>query len=146
MNAHIAAPRMRQQPLPGIAAKQRSVVQQVKAAAHPRARLATAVGSVLGGFVPLASWQMAHHELSAAQPLYTQLIAYIVLGGLIYSSTNVYSWGRAAFRGRVKAAGFVLLLEGVLVASSTGWLSIAALAILMGVNAITTGATLSVEQ
>lgn len=137
-------PRMRQQSLPGII-KPKSVVQQVRAAAHPRARLATAIGSVLGGFVPLATWQVAHHELTAA-PLWQQHATLLVLGGLAYSSTNVYSWGRQAFRGRVKAAAFVLLLEGVLVGSSTHWLHVAALCLLAGVNAITTGATLSVES
>lgn len=145
MNApHPSMGRMRQQSLPGIAARPKSVVQQVRLAAHPKARLATGIGAVLGGFVPLATWQVAHHELTSAV-LWRQHATLLVLGGLAYSSTNVYSWGRQAFRSRVKAAAFVLLLEGVLVGSITHWLSVAALCILAGVNAITTGATLSVE-
>lgn len=46
----------------------------------------------------------------------------------------------------LKAAGFVVLLEGVLVGSRTHWLSLAALAVLAGINALATGAILSTED
>lgn len=137
-----AAPRMKQQEL---FARKRTVVGDVRQALGRKARLATAIGAVLGGFVPLATWQVAHHEVTSA-PLWQQHATLLVLGGLAYSSTNVYTWGAQAFRSKVKAVAFVVLLEGVLVGSITHWLSVAALCILAGVNAITTGATLSVEQ
>ncbi len=123
----------------------RGVVGQVRAAFAPGARLATAIGAVLGGFVPISTWQVTHHELSAAAPLWQQPLTLLVLGGLLYSATTVFAWGKLAFRSPVKAAGFVVLLEGVLVGSQTPWLSAAALVVLAGVNAIATGATLSSE-
>jgi hypothetical protein len=36
----------------------------------------------------------------------------MILGGLAYSAISVYEWAQSAFHLWVKAAGFVLLLEG----------------------------------
>lgn len=55
---------------------------------------------------------------------------------------TVYKWGRIAFGMPVKAVGFCVLLEGVLVASSTPWLSCGALVYLCAINAIATGCNL----
>ncbi len=121
------------------------IVGQVRAAFHPEARLATLIGACLGGFVPLAGYQVAHHEFSREAGLF-QLAVPLVMGALLYSAKTVYDWGKLAFRSPVKAVGFVLLTEGVMITSSTAWLSVAALVLLAGVNAIATGATLSVER
>lgn len=123
----------------------RGIVAQTRAALRPGSRLATLLGATLGSFVPVATWVVAHREINAALPLWRQFGSLLVAGGLAYSATNVFSWGRLAFRSPVKAAGFVVLLEGVLVGSSTHWLSLAALAVLAGINAIATGAILSTE-
>lgn len=123
----------------------RGIVAQTRAALRPGNRLASALGATLGSFVPVATWTVAHREMSTSRPLYEQWGLLLVLGGLVYSATNVFAWGRLAFRSPVKAAGFVVLLEGVLVGSSTHWLSLAALAVLAGINAIATGAILSTE-
>lgn len=133
----LAVPRFNRRP--------RGIVAQTRAALRPGNRLASALGAMLGSFVPLATWVLAHRELDASRPLWKQFGSLLVLGGLAYSATNVFSWGRLAFRSPVKAAGFVVLLEGVLVGSSTHWLSLAALAVLAGINAIATGAILSTE-
>lgn len=121
----------------------RGVVAQVRTALAPRARLATLIGCVLGGFVPIAVYVVAHHELDLARPLWAQFGTLLVLGGLAYSASTVFTWGRQAFKSQVKAAGFVVLLEGVLIGSATPWLALVALAVLAAVNAIATGATLS---
>jgi hypothetical protein len=118
------------------------VVAQVKVALRPRARLATALGFLLGGFVPLATFEVAHREIGA-DPLYSQLASYLVLGGLFFSMATVYAWGKLAFKVPVKALGFVVLLEGVMVTSHIGWLSVAALAYLVCINGIATGCTLA---
>ena len=120
-----------------------NAVQQVRVALRPRNRLATLLGFVLGGFVPLASFFVAHYELTAATPLYTQRSLYLVLGGLAYSAKTVWQWGKIAFQNAFKAAGFVLLLEGVMVSSTIAWLSIAALAYLMAINGVATGCNLT---
>lgn len=114
----------------------RSVVGQVRLALKRENRLATAVGSLLGGFVPAATWTMTHHE-----PHDWRLL--IVAGGLLYSAITVYKWGVLAFGMRVKAFGFVALLEGVMVMSATAWLSLTALGILIGINAVATAVALS---
>lgn len=132
--------------VPRFARRPRGIVAQTRAALRPGARLGTMLGAVLGAFVPTATYVVAHHELNPALPLWRQFGSLLVAGGLAYSATNVFSWGRLAFRSPVKAAGFVVLLEGVLVGSRTPWLSIAALAVLAGINAIATGAILSTES
>lgn len=119
------------------------VVAQVREAFRPKNRLATTLGCLLGGFVPLASYVVSHHELDATAGLW-QLPALLVLGGLAYSARTVYAWGCLAFGAPIKALGFVVLVEGVMVASRTPWLSAAALAYLICINGIATGCTLAV--
>jgi len=119
------------------------VVEQVRLALKPTNRLATLLGFLLGGFVPLASFVVAHHEVDSARALYTQLSSYLVLGGLMYSFPTVYGWAKMAVGSPLKACGFVILLEGIMVASSNHLLSIAALTYLMVINGIATGCRLS---
>ena len=118
------------------------LVAMVRTAAMPENALATAIGAVLGGFVPLATFTVAHQELPGAE-WYLQPKLALVLGGLLYSAKTVVQWGQLAFRDRTKALGFVVLLEGVMVFSATMWLSYFALALLVAINAIATGVTLS---
>jgi VIT1/CCC1 family predicted Fe2+/Mn2+ transporter len=122
-----------------------NAVDQVRIALRPRNRLATFLGFLLGGFVPLASFFVAHFELSAITPLYTQRALYLVLGGLAYSAKTVWQWGTLAFQNGFKAFGFVVLLEGVMVTSHILWLSIAALVYLMAINGIATGCNLTAK-
>lgn len=119
------------------------VVEQVRVALQPKNRLATLLGFLLGGFVPLASYVVAHYEIASSEALYTQLSSYLVLGGLLYSAKTVYAWGKRAFASPAKALGFVVLLEGVMTTSSTAWLAIAALSYLVVINGVATGCTLS---
>jgi hypothetical protein len=133
------------------AARERSsappgVVDQVTAAFRPRARLATVLGFTLGGFVPLASYVVAHFEIDRAVPVYEQVATLLVLGGLLYSAKTVYAWGKLAFRAPVKAAGFVVLLEGVMVFAHTQWLALAALTYLMAINGLATGCNLALDR
>lgn len=123
-----------------------AVVDQVKQAFQPKNRTATCLGFLLGGFVPLASFMVAHHEVNHTVSLYAQLSAYLVLGGLLYSAKTVYDWGKLAFRMPIKAIGFVVLLEGIMVYSHIGWLSIASLFYLVGINGIATGCNLSLKE
>lgn len=123
------------------------VVEQVRAALAPSARLATALGSVLGAFVPFATYVVAHLELDVSgRPLFGQVATYLTLGGLCFSATTVFRWGQLAFRSTVKAIGFVVLIEGTLIGSGTTALSLLALGLLMTINAIATGCVLSLSE
>lgn len=112
-------------------------VDQAREVFRKGGRLSALVGLILGGFVPLASYTLVHLEV-ATRPLLWVLVA----GGLIYSAISVYAWARQAFGYRLKALGFVVLLEGTLTFCSVQWLSLAGLAILMVLNGVTAAVTL----
>jgi hypothetical protein len=123
------------------------VVDQVRLAFRPQARLATLLGCLLGGFVPLASYVVAHQEIDfSGPPLSAALAVLLVAGGLLFSAKSVYGWSRLAFQSGGKALGFVVLTEGVMIVSRTAWLGLAALGILIGINAISAGCTLSLRK
>jgi hypothetical protein len=122
------------------------VVDQVTAALRPGARLATVLGFMLGGFVPLASYVVAHFDVDRAIALYEQVSTLLVIGGLLYSAKTVYAWGALAFRAPLKSAGFVVLLEGVMVFAQTQWLALAALAYLVAINGLATGCNLALDR
>jgi uncharacterized membrane protein HdeD (DUF308 family) len=122
------------------------IVDQVVTALDSRHRLATALGGLLGAVVPVATYVVAHQETSDTGPLWAQPAAFLVAGGLAYSATTVYQWARLAFGHPVKALGFVVLLEGTMVASQTPWLAIVALVYLAAINAIATGCTLALAR
>lgn len=80
----------------------------------------------------------SHHDAEANPWLWVAVAAC-----LLFSSFTVYAWTRLAFRSSPKALGFVVLLETIMTFASTAWLASAALVILVGINAIATGATLA---
>jgi len=122
------------------------VVDQVRLAFRPRTRLATLIGCLLGGLVPMISFVLAHGEVNQIEPLYEQVASYLVLGGLLFSATTVYTWGRMAFSSGAKALGFVVLTEGALVLAKTEWLGWVALFYLCAINAIATGCVLALDR
>jgi hypothetical protein len=122
------------------------VIAQLRLAALPENRLALVVGALLGGLVPFVAFVLAHFEIDPTVPLYAQLPAWLVLGGLVYSAKSVYQWGVAAFACPFKAIGFVLLTEGTMLASHYLWLSLVVLAYLIAVNAVNTGVHLALQR
>lgn len=102
--------------------------------------LAATVGGLLGAFVPVAVWWLVHHDLS--EGVWKPALA-LVLGGLAFSAKTVYQWTREAFACGWKAAGFTLLIEGVLTFAESPWLSVVALGYLAVVNAAATASTLA---
>lgn len=91
--------------------------------------------------MPLAVYVVAHGE-SGAFSGHERAWA-LVTGGLVYSARTVFDWARLAFASAFKAAGFVVLVEGIAVTSQTHWLGIAALCYLIGINATETACKLS---
>lgn len=105
--------------------------------------LATLIGFVLGGFVPVASYVVCHQELPSATGWHQMALGTLVAGGLLFSAKTVWQWARAGFSDAWKATGFVVLVEGVMVLSAVTWLAWTALVLLVGVNGIATGVTLA---
>jgi hypothetical protein len=118
-----------------------SVINQIRRASMPGARLAAFVGFVIGGFVPVASWTLIHFEVATKPQLWL-----LVAGGLVYSAITVFKWAKAAFGCPFKAAGFCVLLEGILTFSSIHILSLAALTILIFINAVAAACALQVRK
>lgn len=119
------------------------VVDQVRLSLRRGSRLAFALGVLLGGFVPIATYVIAHTELALARPLYLQPAAAFVAGGLLFSAVTMYKWGLLAFAQRAKALGFVVLLEGTMVTAHTHWLALAALCYLAAINGVATACNLA---
>jgi hypothetical protein len=116
----------------------KNVIGQVKLATNNP--VALLLGCLLGGFIPLATYVVAH------QTVQNWVTYCLIAGGLIYSAKTVWQWGRVAFDCPYKATGFVLLTEGVMVTSAVQWLSIAALAYLIAINAGATGCQLALKD
>jgi hypothetical protein len=117
-----------------------SVIDQTRVAFSVSV-IGSMVGIVLGGSIPLICYTIAHHEWTEWLSVYTLLVC----GGLIFSAKTVFGWGKAAFRDSYKALGFILLVEGTMVFSSIRWINLLCLAILIGVNAVSTGANLVIK-
>lgn len=118
------------------------VVEQVRLSLRRGSRLAFALGCLLGGFVPIATYVISHTELKPG-PLWLQPAAAFVAGGLLFSAVTMYRWGVLAFAQRAKALGFVVLLEGTMVTSHTHWLALAALCYLAAINGVATACNLA---
>ncbi len=113
------------------------ILDQVSLAAQPKNRLASFMGSILGGFIPIASFVLAHIEC----PTYP-IMWILVAAGMVYSAITVYEWASIAFKYWAKAFGFVVLVEGVAIFAHTPQIFYAALTILVTINAVATAYTL----
>ena len=124
--------------------RQLGVVAQVRRAFASGNRLAAVVGLLLGGFVPLAVYVVAHGESGTFKGHERAWL--LVAGGLVYSALTVFEWARLAFTSVPKSVGFVVLVEGVMVTSTTHWLALTALGYLIGINGIGTACTLGGQK
>lgn len=118
------------------------VVQDVQTALHEKRRVPAVIGAFLGAVIPFLTWHTAHEDIDWNKG-WLQFSVLFCAAGLLYSSLNVYSWGEIAFRNRLKAFGFVLLMEGIMVSSKTPWVSILVLSYLMIINAVATATNLA---
>lgn len=115
------------------------VIEQIRVAM--KNPLAAFAGFILGGFVPVATFSVSHLD----KTLNEYVLWTLVIGGLIYSALTVFGWAKLAFGNALKALGFVVLIEGVMTLSGLPMLSYAALALLVIINGIATGANLSIK-
>lgn len=121
--------------------KEIGILDQCAIAARRSNRSALICGSMVGGFVPLATFVVAHYETAS-----TPMMWLPVAGGLAYSAMTVFQWARVAYKHPLKALGFVVLLESVMTFSATTWLSLAALAMLIAINAIACACQLVLDR
>lgn len=118
------------------------VVSQVRTAFKRRNALATCIGLVFGGAVPVGTYLVSHYE-AGFESHHGIVMCLFVLGGLLFSSITVWSWSSAAFRNGWKATGFTLFAEGLMTLTTIPWLAPAVLVLLVAINGIATGVALS---
>jgi hypothetical protein len=117
------------------------ILDQISLAIQPKNRLASLVGGILGGFIPCASFVLAHIE-ATTNPVIWALVA----AGMLYSALTVFQWSLIAFKYWPKALGFVILTEGVAIFAQTSLLAYGALTILVAINAVSTGYNLVADR
>ena len=125
------------------------VVGQVRIALRPTNRAAMALGMLLGGIVPTCAYLIGHGAIDFSSNILCQFSTYFVIGALLFSAPTCYTWCQRAFHSGMKAAGWVLLIEGVMVAPLPDYLhplSWIALGYLVGINAIATGCSLALRK
>ena len=130
---------------------QLGVIDQALVAFERKNLLATLFGGWLGGIVPFAVFMTAHYSTTKTLSISGVEVSgawlwVLVLAGLAYSATTVYKWGVVAFSNKAKAAGFVVLLEGILTFSPEHGLAVAALVTMMLINAIATSCNLVAQR
>jgi len=90
------------------------------------------IAAVAAGFLPVASYVIAHVEAQTVPYLYI-----LVACALAYSAPTLASWSQKWAGHPVKAWGFTVLLEMVSVLSHIQWLNLTGLFILVVINSFT---------
>jgi multidrug efflux pump subunit AcrB len=104
--------------------------QQQKAVAAQKKSVGQFCAALAAGFLPVASYVLAHFE-SVTNPMLWILVA----AALMFSAPTLATWAQKWTGNAYKAWGFTVLLEGVMVFSHLPALSYAGLAILVLINA-----------
>lgn len=127
------------------------IIAQIKAIRQKENWLAFIIGGTFGAFVPVAVFalnQHLHREMSLVQVVLAHeiedmLVLLLIAAGAVFSAKSVYGWGLSLFAGDLwKAAGYCVLIEGVMVISPIDWLRMLAMIVLVAINVIATGANL----
>jgi hypothetical protein len=103
-----------------------------------------AAGFLIGSSVPLACYWMAHHEVvmpafDEGYRLVSQPSAWVVLACLVFSAPTVARWGAVAFGAPYKGVALAVIWELVMVTSTTVWLRLGILSLLLAANAVACG-------
>ena len=105
-------------------------------------RRAALIGFLLGGIIPALTFFVDRYEVDPKLPLYGQIPAYLVLGGMVFSAKTVFEWAKLAFHNTLKAVGFIVLVEGAMIFSGLFPLAVVALAVLVTINGTATACNL----
>ena len=120
-----------------------TVPSQIRRAFMPGARLAGALGVLLGGSVPFATFEMIHDPRGVhSMPMLWLLVA----GCLLYSAPKVYQWMSVATGSAIAAVGFTLAAEGILTFVPIPFLTYLFLGILIFINAVSAACALQVRK
>lgn len=124
------------------------IATQVRLAFQKQNRVEALAGTIMGGYVPIAVYEMVHYELvsHSTNPLYLQPKAVLVFFGLVFSLITVFVLARDAFTSVPKALGFAVLVEGAMTMSDNQYLSLAGLAILIVINGLSTACNLALVK
>jgi hypothetical protein len=122
-----------------------TVVQQVKHAFKPGGRIAAWIGLLMGGCAPMFTFGVVHFVLPL-HPERTYILWTIAGGGLLFSAPKVAKWAKSAWGSNVEAFGAVVFLEGVMTFVPGLYLPVAALAILVFINAIYSACRLQIHK
>lgn len=117
-----------------------SIIDQLNSATQKQNRLAFGFGGLLGGLVPFFGYRAAHVDFNV-----NSWYSILVIAALLFSGITVVKWGKVAFGCLYKAIGFAVLLELTMVFSTTFWVSLMALGVVILINAIATGANLALD-
>lgn len=102
----------------------------IKVSAAQKRTIGQFAAAIASGFLPIASFVIAHHEAGADPILWV-----LVVAALAFSAPSVAGWAQKWCGHAVKAWGFTILLEGVLVFAHHEALSLGGLAMLVMINA-----------
>lgn len=126
------------------------VTESIRKACLKTNRLGLTIASLVGALVPIGIFSIAHTDgvLDRAQPLWAQPLAYLALGGLVYSALSVAAWTGRLHRNPVKGVVWTILVEGLmtLAPEQLAWLSWVCLAYLVCINAISNGCNAALDR
>lgn len=87
------------------------------------------IAALAASFLPVASYVLSHYE-AKTQPMMWCLVA----AALMFSAPTLAEWAKRWCKSQSKAWGFTILLEGVMVFSTSAWLGYAGLLVLIAIN------------
>lgn len=87
------------------------------------------LAALAAGFLPAAAYFIAHGEVQDSPGMWV-----LVVASLIYSAPTLAAWVTEWTGSKIKAWGFTVLLEGVMIYSITPFLAPIGLMFLMGIN------------
>lgn len=120
----------------------KSVLTQIHTTCASGNRRAACIGFVLGGIIPALTFFVDRYEVDSNVALGKQVAAYLVAGGMAFSAKTVFDWARHAFHSALKAAAFVILIEGAMIFSALFALAVVALFALIVINGTATACNL----
>jgi hypothetical protein len=129
-----------------------SITEQITRAFKKKNRLPFGIGAAMGSFVPIAIFCLTQYTMGVSHDIIAGVQEYpwlmgLIFGGCIFSAKSVFQWSRAAFaKDWVKAAGFVIILEGCMVLAPILTLKIIAGLFLILINAFASGSSVLLEK
>ena len=126
-----------------------SVIDSIHRATARTNRLGLILGSTVGAIAPVGVFSIAHSGvILSTLSLWRQPVAYLALGGLVFSALSVVTWTERLFRSKTKAIAWTILVEGIMTFAPPAlvWLSWVCLALLIGVNAISNGCSVALDR